>query len=256
MKTNEIVERLAALPAPAPGVATVPPIELVAIVTRMGRGLRQWKKETLADFAKVSLSTVERVERAEQVRPESLDRIARALGYEPGAFTDVGIPRSREQAAAELVETVGNLEMVAVREFQTHRQVRTVAATQAHLLHRPELGSDYDEQIDELTEWLDLASMVMGSEIIGGGDPVRRRTFCNQVLAAVSEFRCRGVTVLVGVMEAPLPGLPDWTVAIISLTPKQSDPAASKRRTIMVDRRLLQPGPGFPRVSTSARPHG
>ncbi len=64
----------------------VPPIELVAMVTRMGRGLRQWKKETLADFAQVSLSTIERVERAEHLGAESLDRIRRFLleaGIEP-----------------------------------------------------------------------------------------------------------------------------------------------------------------------------
>ncbi len=249
MKTDELIKRLAAMPPRTPGDAAVPPIELVAMVIRMGRGLRQWKKETLANFAQVSLSTVERVERAEQIGAESLDRIARALGYKPGAFTKPRVPISLQQATDELVEEWGHVELVAVREFQTHRQVRMIAGTQAYLVHRPELGSDYDGQVEALTEWLDLASMIMGPEemgpeVIGGGEPVRRREFYDHVLAEVTEFRRRGVTVLVGIMDAPLPGISDWKVTIISLTPKMSDPGASKRRTVLVDRRLVQPGAG------------
>jgi transcriptional regulator with XRE-family HTH domain len=252
MKTDEIIKRLEAMPPRAPDVAAVPPIELVAMVTRMGRGLRQWKKETLAGFAQVSLSTVERVERAEQVGAQSLDRIARALGYEPGAFTKPRAPISRQQGTAELVEEWAHLELVAVREFQTHRQIRMVAATQAYLIHRPELGSSFNGQITDFAEWLDLASMVLGPEVFGGGEPVRRRDFCDRVLAAVTEFRRRGVTVLVGVIDAPLPDIPDWKVAIVSLTPKLSDPGASKRRTLLVDRRVVQPKSGYLPLSSGA----
>jgi transcriptional regulator with XRE-family HTH domain len=245
MKSKEIIERLAAMPPRPPGVPAVPPIELVAMVTRMGRSLRQWKKETLADFACVSLSTIERVERAEPVGVESLDRVALALGYEKGAFTAARIPIPREQAAAEFVEEMGNLEAVPVRPFLTHRQVRMVAGTQAFLIHRPELGPAYDADVEALTEWIDLVSWVMGPHSIGGGEFNRRRDLCGNVLASVSELRRRGVTVLVGVMEAPIPGIPDWKVAIISLTPRLSDPGATNRRTILVDRRLVQPGPGY-----------
>ena len=104
--------------SPEPGVAVVPPIELVALVTRMGRELPQWKKETLVDFARVSLSTVERVESADRVDADSRDRIARALGYEPGAFTEPRVPIPRQRAAEEFVEETGDLEPVAVREWQ------------------------------------------------------------------------------------------------------------------------------------------
>ncbi|MGX7705027.1 hypothetical protein [Methylobacterium sp. Gmos1] len=249
MKTKEIVERVAAMPARAPGVAAAPATELVAMVTRMGRGLRQWKKETLSDFAQVSLSTIERVERAEPVGSESLDRIARAFGHKPGAFTKLRVTISKEQAINDLVEVWGHLASVAMREFQTRRQVRMVAATQAYLIHRPELGSTYDGLVEELTGWLDLASMVTGpdvmsADVVGVGGPVRRRDFCDQVLATVTELQRRSVTVLVGVMDAPLLGIPDWTVTILSMTPKRSDPGASKRRTLLVDRRLMQPGSG------------
>ncbi|MDE3749368.1 helix-turn-helix domain-containing protein [Methylobacterium radiotolerans] len=245
MTPKEIIERLAAMPPPPQGVHHVPPVELVAMVTRMGRSMRQWKKETLADFARVSLSTIERVERAEPVGAESLDRIAQALGYERGAFTEPRIPIPREEAAAQAVEELGHLEAVAVSPLETHRQVRMVAASQAFLIHRPELGPAYDAQIEGLNEWMDLVSMVMGPHAIGGGEPGRRRDLCNDLLAAVAEFRRRGVTVLVGVMNAPIPGIPDWKVAIITLTPKLSDPGAPKRRTIFVDKRSVQPGPGY-----------
>lgn len=140
---------------------------------------------------------------------------------------------------------MGHLEPVAVRPFDTHRQVRMVAASQAFLIHRLELGRAYDAQVAGLTEWMDLVLMVMGPYAIGGGEPDRRRDLCNDLLGVVAEFRRRGVTVFVDIMDAPLPGMPDWKVAIITLTPKLSDPGAPKRRTILVDKRSVQPGPGY-----------
>jgi hypothetical protein len=46
---------------------------------------------------------IDRVERADQVGTDSLDRTARALGYEPGAFTEPYVPIPRQRATEELV---------------------------------------------------------------------------------------------------------------------------------------------------------
>ncbi len=244
MNPKELIDHIASMPPPAQDIAAAPPVEVVALVVRMARGLRQWKQETLADFACVSISTVERVERAEPVSMKSLDRIARALGYEAGAFTGLRLPIPREEAVAQMIDQLGNLQQVEVRPFETHRQIRMVAATQAHYIHRPEVGAAYDEQVAGLQEWLDLASFALGLHSIDGGEPIRRRAFCDDILAAVADLRRRGVTVLVGIVDAPIPGFADWKVAIISLTPKLSDPGAPKRRAIFVDKRCLRPGPG------------
>ena len=142
-----------------------------------------------------------------------------------------------------MIDQLGNLQQVEVRPFETHRQIRMVAATQAYCIHRPELGAGYDEQVAGLREWLDLASFALGRDSIDGGEPIRRRAFCDDILAAVAGLRSRGVTVLVGVVDAPIPGFADWKVAIISLTPKLSDPGALKRRAIFVDKRCLHSGP-------------
>jgi hypothetical protein len=53
----------------------------------------------------------------------------------------------------------------------------------------------------------------------------------------VTELERRGLTVLSGVMSAPQDGMPDWKVAVISITPKLTDPGAVKRRHLMVDHR-------------------
>jgi transcriptional regulator with XRE-family HTH domain len=80
----------------------VPPAELVGFVVRWNRGLRQWKKSTLADFASVSVSTVERVERGEKVSEEALDKIAQGLGYEAGYFTKPRLRMGTNEAVASL----------------------------------------------------------------------------------------------------------------------------------------------------------
>ena len=40
-------------------------------------------------------------------------------------------------------------------------------------------------------------------------------------------------------MSAPQEGIPDWKVAVISVTRKLSDPGALKRRHVFVDRRIV-----------------
>jgi transcriptional regulator with XRE-family HTH domain len=133
-------------------VPTAPPIELVAFVVRWNRGLRQWKTTTLADFARVSLSTIERIERGEKVSDEALDKIAQAFGYEAGYFTTPRLPLGAEEAAASLVETYSHLEIVPVGPMTTHRAVRDAARCNAVLIHRPEVPEAYDDDIAGLQE--------------------------------------------------------------------------------------------------------
>lgn len=47
MNPKELIDRITSMPPPPQGVAATPPIELVAMVVRMARGLRRWKQETL-----------------------------------------------------------------------------------------------------------------------------------------------------------------------------------------------------------------
>ena len=121
MNAQELLDKIKDLPHKPIDVPTAPPIELVAMVVRWGRHLKQWKATTLADFSRVSLSTVERVERAERVSDDALDRIAQALGHERGAFTTPRLPIGQHKAAEQLIETYGHLEPVAVAPMKTKR---------------------------------------------------------------------------------------------------------------------------------------
>ncbi|MGC2223580.1 MAG: helix-turn-helix transcriptional regulator [Methylocella sp.] len=177
MSGKDILNKIANLPVGPLDIPQVPPRELIGFVVRWERGLRQWKLSTLANFAGVSVSTIERVERGEKVSDTALDRIAQGLGYEPGRFTAPRYRLGPEQAAASLVETFREMEPVAVAPMNTHRQVREAAS-------------------------------------------------------------CRAL-VLSGVVNTPQEGIPDWKVAVISVTPRFSDPGASKRRLIFVDHRLV-----------------
>ncbi|PTE06370.1 helix-turn-helix transcriptional regulator [Mesorhizobium helmanticense] len=131
MNAQELLDKIKELPNKPVDVPTPPAIELVAMVVRWGRHLKQWKATTLADFARVSLSTVERVERAEKVSDEALDRIAQALGHAPGAFTTPRLPIGPDKAAEHLVEAYGHLEPVAVSPMKTHKAIRDAAKCDA-----------------------------------------------------------------------------------------------------------------------------
>lgn len=240
MTTKDLLDRLTHLPECPRDMPTVPPIEVVAFVVRWNRGLRQWKTTTLADFARVSVSTVERVERGERVSVEALDQIAQAFGYEAGYFTAPRIPLPPEEAAASMVERFSNLELVSVSPLKSHRAIRDAARCHAYLIHRPDVPDTYDGDIESLREWLDLGSFVLSSVIDGGSSSKgRRRELYNSILDCVNELERRGLTVLSGVMPAPQDGLPDWKVAVISITSKLTDPGAAKRRHVLVDCRVV-----------------
>jgi hypothetical protein len=121
----------------------------------------------------------------------------------------------------------------------THRAIRDAARCDAILIHRPEVSEVYDDDIAGLQEWLDLASFSL-SDI---AEPLRadrgRRDLYNDVLTCIRNLERRGLTVLSGVMPAPQHRLPHWKVAIVSITPRLTDPGATKRRHLMVDRRVV-----------------
>jgi transcriptional regulator with XRE-family HTH domain len=240
MNTQELLDAIARLPERRTDVPAPPPIELVALMVRWNRSLRQWKISTLADFARISVSSVERVERGERVCDEVLDKIAQAFGYEAGHFTKLRVPLGIDEAAASINETFGYLETVRVFPMRTHRAVREAARCDAFLVHRPEVPETYDSDIENLKEWLDLASFVLSDFVDGSSSPERgRRDLYNDILACIRDMERRGLNVLSGVMPAPQERLPDWKVAIISVSPKLADPGAPKRRHVMVDRRLV-----------------
>lgn len=222
-------------------IPTPPPTDVVALFVKSSRTLKGWKISTLANFASVSVSTIERVERGEKVGEEALDKIAVALGYDKGAFHTPRIPLAPEKALESLVETYGHLQEVPVSPLNTQRAIREAARCDGILVHSPDVPETYDSDIANLREWIDLASFVLCDEIeCSDPEPSRRKLYID-ILGFVGEMERRGLTVLSGVMKVEEPGSRSLRVAIISVTPKLSDPGAIKRTSIFVDRRLMSP---------------
>ena len=236
---------------PRPDVAETPSPELVAFFVRWVRGLHQWKQLTLASFAGVSLTTVERVERAEKVSDKCLDRIAVALGYEAGYLTAPRVPLPQEEAIANFLEAWENLVPVPVRRLCTQSQVRQLGKCHGFLIHRPGVDMAHDDLISELAEWLDLASFIIGCPSIAPPSEGRRRRLYTDILGCIRSLEQNGMNVLSGVMDVPQPGIPDWKEAVVAITPKQTDPGAPKRRAIFIDRRCVQAPADWPRSAAN-----
>lgn len=237
MQMKEILERIAALAKvpQRPGELVTPPPELIAFNVRMTRSLMQLKVSALAAMAGVSVSTIERVERAEVVSNEVLDKIAVALGEAPGYFW---APRALKTPAemAQDAEQWSDVASVDVKPLRKENQVRELARCHGFVVNRPFLGPEFDDDIKCLIEWIDLTGFVLTSR--HPDDEDGRRDLYRSVLDAVQVLERRGTTVLVGVMEVDDPGHEAWRTAVISVTPKDKDPGAIKGRAVFIDRRL------------------
>lgn len=234
MAIEDLLRRIENLPTRPTNVPTPPPVEIVALMVRQYRTLRQWKVSTLADFARVSVSSVERVERGESVSDKVLDRIAAAFGRDAGFFTEPRIPLGADEVLENLVESYGHLETVAVSPMTTQRAVREAARCDGLLIHRPNVPDAYDADIETLREWLDLLSFEL-ADFIEGHPTGKRRALYDDVLNCIRDLERRGLAILSGVMSAH----GEIKIAVISITPKLSDPGAAKRKHVFVNRRVL-----------------
>ncbi len=240
MSVQNLFDRIAQLPKTAPGTVAVPPPEIVGFHVRMSRGQMNWKVSTLADFARVSVSTVERIERGEKVSDEALERIGAAFGFASGYYTEPRRKLTTAAAAETMVEDYGDTEAVSVEPFSLHRHVREASDCHALIVLGPNLSSAYDGDVATLKEWMELATYVLSDDVEPAKyAPSRRREFCDSVLAHARAIERRGLTILYGTMSAPWPGLAFLKVVVLAISPKLSDPGASKRRAILVNRKAI-----------------
>ena len=242
MSSKDLFERLMEEPERPRDRPMRPSLALVGVIVRWERQLRQWKVTTLASFAGVSVSTVERVERGEVVTDEVLGKIAIAFGYASGRFWEPRIPLGRDAAVSQAVETYGDLVAVSVGEMTNEKAVREAASTDALVVHRPLLPAEYDRDVAILAELLDFISFQL-SEVFASpaSSPIPRRQLYAEVLGQIEDMRQRGVTVLSGVLTTEVRGFGDFKVAVVCISPKSVDPGAPKRRTMMLDRKMLAP---------------
>jgi transcriptional regulator with XRE-family HTH domain len=138
MKFQELLDRLADQDrSTSPDGMVTPSPELIAFNVRWVRSMRQLKKSALAHIAGISLSTIERVERAEKVSDGSLDKIAVAIGQESGYYTAPRRRRSAQEVIEELKQEYGELQEVQVRPLRTQVQVRELSCCHGYLINRP-----------------------------------------------------------------------------------------------------------------------
>ncbi|MEV4610784.1 helix-turn-helix transcriptional regulator [Neorhizobium sp. LMR1-1-1.1] len=237
MSLNELLNTIGSLPERSREIPSPPPLETVAFFVRWSRGLKNWKVATLANFAGVSVSTVERVERGEKVSVENLDKITIALGYEAGKLHAPRIPLGPDKAAEDLIETYGYLEQVSVVPLKSQKAIRDAAKCAGMLVHKHAVPDDHDDDIANLADWIDLAGFILSEEIEGSGQEPKKRRLYGDIQDHVTNMERQGLTVLVGVMDAPQPELPDAKIAILAISTKAADPGAIKREHVWVDRR-------------------
>jgi transcriptional regulator with XRE-family HTH domain len=240
MQPQSLLQRIANLPTAPSDAEQIPPVEVTAYTIHVARKLKGWKQRTLADFANVSVSTIERAERAKAVSIKALDQIAVALGYPTGYFTTRRRPRTPEEISADGADAHRYLEPVAVSLLTTQRQVRALSKCHMSLIHAPDVREELADAVAQLNEWLDLTGFVISDLVpVPKEDAGRRRELYRCVLDHVRVLNAQGLNVIAGTLELPHRTLGVLKIAIVEVTSRTTDPGAAKRNLIFFDRRSL-----------------
>jgi transcriptional regulator with XRE-family HTH domain len=220
----------------------------IANFVKLQRLLFGWKQDMLASMAGVSLATVQRVERGIKVRPAQLRKIAKALRQPEDEFLRERIRPTPEQAAANFVGMFDWAEgrmPVEVAPLRTEQQLRAIVMTEALLLV-DDLESDAAGAVDELREWLGLASFIQAERhglIAPGPDRnYRVRQLWRNILQCVERIeQLHCAVVLAGTYEAGvIDGEGVVPIAIIAVRSRRSNPAAGKIRQLWADAKVDQ----------------
>lgn len=218
----------------------------IANFVKLQRLIFRWKQQTLASEARVSLATVQCVERGVRVRPAQLRKIAVALRQPEDEFLRQRVRPTADEAAANFVEmfawTEGRVP-VQVAPFRSEPQLKALLATQS-LLFQSDLGSDAAADLAELREWLDLASFVQAERLgLIGRKPERDfrvRPLWRDVLACAERIeRTHAAVILTGTYEAePTHGREPISIAILAVRSRRANPAAGTISALWADAKV------------------
>jgi transcriptional regulator with XRE-family HTH domain len=229
-------------------IAESPGPGFIADYVEMSRALLGWKQLALAHLAGVSLSTIQRVERGEQVARASIERIGTALGLEPGVLTEPRIPLTRPEFFEAMQEWIGTQKgrvPVKVKPLRGHSQVAKLLATHCIL---PESKTDRLSlsNLNRLVQTLGEVSFIRASQepdssIKVDGEPVKRRELYDMVLCEVRRLEKETNSIaLSGTYEATtdVSVFSKATIGIIVFFDRIKDPGALKRNVVLAAERL------------------
>lgn len=218
----------------------------IAFCVAWSREMKQLSIEALASIARVSPSSIERIERSERVREDTLRKVAVAVSQDEDAFTAERIPLSQDevdQALKAWVATYERTTKVPVGHFTKQRQVRELSRCDGALIHSSNLCEDAQSLVEGLREWIDLAGFIRATQehdVFINKEPFRRmREFNRDVLDVVREIERVGrATALTGCYDAEGLYLDPVNatsctmpikVGLVAFFPKETDPCAIKR---------------------------
>jgi transcriptional regulator with XRE-family HTH domain len=229
-------------------IAVRPDPRFLGTFVQLQRSWLGWKKETLASLAGVSLSTVERIERGQRVSDRCLDRVAVALGYKQGDFSEPRVPIVGEEAISFLercLEPFEGRRWVDVEPLRKQRQILEFGNCHLYLIDGEKLGVDMAEELAALREEIDFVAFVRDDTSINWSERerrrVRKRSLYKMILAHVQDIeRAANAVALGGTYQAETdhPYLPKAKVALIGFFPTRTDPAAIKRRQLLAPERI------------------
>jgi len=222
---------------------------LIAESVRHEREKKGWKQDALASLAKVSLSTLQRIERAESVTVGSLRRVETALRLSEGTYSEPRIPKTKERLT-EILDKADKIERdsekVKVSRAKNQRQILSLVRCRIISLdiELPDEGAKKD--LSKLRDEIELASLVYNAaeagilRAIGHADPKRKpmyRDILDSIRAVETKHK---LIVRCGVYKARIciQGSNSLEVAVLNVRSRTHDPASMRAGYVFLPKAL------------------
>jgi transcriptional regulator with XRE-family HTH domain len=229
-------------------IETLPSKAAIAFLVARDRDMVGWKSETLAGIARVNISTIERIERAEKVSDETLDKVAVALGRSKASFTAPRVMLNIDQALAFLEQSdaaFNDTIEVRVNPVSKQKQIRDLLNTHSLVVNDSGLSEQCISMIDELRDAFRGQISKNFPKFIDHTQPAPeppKKSFYTYALAKIRSIeRSAGAVALTGVYESECvqgDKAEELTFGYLGFYRKDKDLAASKRRRLFLPQDL------------------
>jgi transcriptional regulator with XRE-family HTH domain len=171
------------------GTYKPPEPQVIAAVVKELRTHLGWKQFALAHEAGVTVRTIERLEAGERMSDETLNKVAKALKFPEGAFTQPSYCPSDDELAAMVKKNKEDYTHTPLHDLSGPRDLENILSANAYLVDGSQVNDDLADRVAGIKDYVQDAG-----DIFDDTSHTNQLTFCRELLSMIRDIEAQGYT--------------------------------------------------------------